>query len=348
MQALRLEEIGRLAVVELPDPEPGPGEVRLRIHATGICGSDIHGFTGENGRRHPGQVMGHESVGVVDALGEGVQGLEVGQPATFNPVVVPEDELAAWAGREQLAPGKHVIGVRPDVVAGFAQLLCVSARNVVPLPAGMPLELGALVEPLAVAVHAVRRAGAGAGDRVLVTGGGPIGQSVVLALQMLGVERVAVSEVAPTRRALVERLGVTALDGATADAAAVAEALGGPADVAVDAVGIDPTLALCLQATRLGATVCLVGMGATRVALDAFAISTQERTLVGSFTYTARDFADAADWIGQTPPQAAELITRTVPLAAGPEAFVELAGPNDVAGKVLVRLDADEQQGGRA
>jgi threonine dehydrogenase-like Zn-dependent dehydrogenase len=211
----------------------------------------------------------------------------------------------------------------------------------------MPLELGALVEPLAVAVHAVRRAGVRPADRVLVTGGGPIGQSVVLALQMAGVGAVAVTEVSASRRALVERLGATALDGRTADPDTVAAALGGPADVAVDAVGIEPTLALCLRATRLGATVCLVGMGATRLALDAYAVSTQERTLVGSFTYTAADFADAAAWIGQAPPQAAELITRTVDLADGPRVFAELAGPNDIAGKVLVRLHEQEQRDGR-
>src|SRR5690606_9773248 len=108
MKALRLAEIGRLEVVDLPDPEPGPGEVRLRIVATGICGSDIHGYTGANGRRHPGQVMGHESVAVIDEVGPGVDRLRVGQPATFNPVVVPEAELAEFAGREQLAPGKRV------------------------------------------------------------------------------------------------------------------------------------------------------------------------------------------------------------------------------------------------
>lgn len=340
MKALRLEELGRLAVVDLPDPEPAAGEVRLRIIATGICGSDIHGFTGENGRRHPGQVMGHESVARIDALGEGVEGLTVGDIATFNPVVVPEDETDAFAGREQMAPGKHVIGVARDVVSSFAQLVVVPARNVVPLPASMPVELGALVEPLAVSVHAVRRAGVRAGDRVLVAGGGPIGQSVVLALQMIGVERIAVTELSASRRELVGRLGAAALDAAGDDVVErIHAALGGPADVAIDAVGIGPTLRTSLQATRLGGTVCLVGMGAPQLQLDAFLVSTEERTIVGSFTYAAQDFRDAAAWIGQAPPQAAELISKTVPLSAGHDAFAELAAHADIPGKVLVRVD---------
>lgn len=339
MKALRLEEFGRLAVVDLPDPEPGPGEVRLRIHATGICGSDLHGFTGENGRRRPGQVMGHESVGVVDALGEGVSTVRVGQPATFNPVVVPDDEVDAYAGREPMAPGKYVIGVAPEVVASFAQLVIVPERNVVALPPSMPLRLGALVEPMAVAVHAVRSSGVSEQDRVLVVGGGPIGQSVVLALAMAGVRQVVVTEISASRRELLGRLGAATLDAASADAAAVADALGGPADVAIDAVGITPTLALSLAATRIGGTVCLVGMGSPELSLDAYLVSTAERSVVGSFTYTAQDFRDAAAWIGQAPPQAETLISRTVPLAVGPAAFAELAAHADVPGKILVALD---------
>lgn len=339
MKALRLAEIGRLEVVDLPDPEPGPGEVRLRIVATGICGSDIHGYTGANGRRHPGQVMGHESVAVIDEVGPGVDRLRVGQPATFNPVVVPEAELAEFAGREQLAPGKRVIGVAREVVASFAQLICVPARNVVPLPETMPIELGALVEPLAVAVHAVRRAGVGADHRVLVLGGGPIGQACVLALQMAGVRRIVVTEPTGSRRALIGRLGPTALDAATADADAVTDALDGQPDVAIDAVGISATVRLALSATRLGGTVCLVGMGSPDLELDAYLVSTGERALIGSFTYTARDFADAAGWIGTAPEQAAELITRVVPLSEGPAAFADLAAHADVPGKVLVRVD---------
>lgn len=340
MKALRLEELGRLEVVDLPEPEPAAGEVRLAIIATGICGSDIHGFTGENGRRFPGQVMGHESVARVDALGEGVEGLAVGDLATFNPVVVPEDEADAFEGREQMAPGKHVIGVAREVVASFAQRIVVPARNVVPLPASMPVELGALIEPLAVSVHAVRRSGARPGDRVVVAGGGPIGQSVVLALQMAGIDRIAVTELSASRRDLVARLGAVALDAGGDDVVErIRAALGGAADVAIDAVGVEPTLRASLQATRIGGTVCLVGMGAPRVQLDAFLVSTEERTIVGSFTYSAQDFRDAAAWIGQAPPQAAELISKTVPLEQGHAAFAELAAHADIPGKVLVRLD---------
>lgn len=342
MKALVLRQFGQMVVDELPDPTPGSGEVLVSVVATGICGSDLHGYTGENGRRVPGQVMGHESVGTVAALGAGTEGsgLAIGDTVTFNPVVLPESALEEYAGREQMCPDKYVIGVAQHVVSSFAQLLAVPLRNVVALPAEMPVEYGALVEPLAVAVHAVRRAGVGPGQAVFVAGAGPIGQSIALALLMAGVERILVSDVDAGRRALVQSLGARSLDPAAGPAPdQVRAAFDGPADVSIDAVGIDRTLQDCLLATRLGGVICLVGMGAPRLSLDAYRISVDEHSLVGSFTYSSIDFADAAAWVGTAPPQAAALISRSVPLAEGPAAFAALAQHDGTPGKVLVRLD---------
>lgn len=347
MKALRLEQFHQLAVVDLPEPEPpGPGEVRLRIAFTGICGSDIHGFTGENGRRVPGQVMGHESVGVIDAVGEGVPGITVGAVATFNPVLVPDGEVEEFAGREQQAPGRRVVGVVPEIVAAFAEYVTVPARNVVPLAAGTPIEHGALVEPLAVAMHAVRRAQVRPGDRVLVVGGGPIGQSVVLALQGAGAGGIVVTEPTASRRQLLAQLGAVALDPTAIDIEAqLHAALGGVADVAIDAVGTSSSLATALSATRLGARICLVGMGAPQLALDAYLVTTAERDLVGSFAYSADDFRTAAARIAAEPEKARSLISRTIPLSEAAATFTALAAHADVPGKILVSLAVDPDPG---
>jgi threonine dehydrogenase-like Zn-dependent dehydrogenase len=338
MRALVLAEFGRMVVEERPDPIPAPGEVLIRIVATGICGSDIHGFTGANGRRVPGQVMGHESVGRVAALGQGVDGLEIGGPVTFNPVVIPAADVERYAGCEQRCPNKYVIGVKPDVVSSFAELVAVPARNVVPLRQDMPIEHGALIEPLAVAVHAVRRVAPG--RSALVVGGGPIGQSVVLALAMEGVEDVVVSELEPARRALAQRLGARTVDPAAGPVPEQVERLlGGRVDVALDAAGVSGSLADALASTVIGGSVCLVGMGSPRLELSAFAISMEERSLIGSFTYSARDFRDAAQWISTAPAVAAALISRQVGLDEAPTTFTGLAGHDGTPGKVLVRLD---------
>lgn len=342
MKALVLESFGHMAVEDRPEPVPKGNEVLIRVVATGICGSDIHGYTGENGRRVPGQIMGHETAGVVEALGPEVRrpDLRVGTGVTINPVVIPAADVESFMGREQHHPRKSVVGVDPAVVSAFAQLILVSERNVVVLPEDLPIVQGALVEPLAVAVHAVRRVGVRPSDSVLVVGGGPIGQSVVLALRMAGVERYVVSEVEPTRRALVERLGARVIN-PTVDstAASVAAILGGPADVAIDAVGLEPTLRDALSATRLGGSVCLVGMGAVRLPIDAFRVSTEERSIIGSFTYSSVDFRDAAAWIAEVPQMAAALISREVPLDRADDAFRGLAARDGTAGKVLVRMD---------
>jgi L-iditol 2-dehydrogenase len=285
--------------------------------------------------------MGHESVGRVAALGEDTEKftLTVGQVVTFNPVVVPETDAAKYAGREQHSPNKTVIGVAPDVSAAFADYLVVPARNVVPLPEHIPIEYGALVEPLAVAAHAVRRVLTPSDRRALVVGGGPIGQSVVLALTMKGIETIYVSEVDPERRALCERLGAATFDPTAGPLAEAITAGGGLADVAIDAVGISASLADALKSTAFGGRVCLVGMGSPNLQLDAFRVSTEERTIVGSFTYSAQDFIDAATFVASGAAGIGELISREVSLDEADATFAALAEGDGTAGKVLVRFD---------
>ena len=155
MRVLVLEDWWKLVVAERPDSAPAGRQVLLEIHATGICGSDIHGFTGETGRRRPGQVMGHETVGRVIALGDGVGtefGLKVGAVATVNPVVSCGNCDRCRAGAEQACPSRSVIGVDPSVSSAFAEKMLAPAENVIPLPGTMPIDYGALIEPLAVAI----------------------------------------------------------------------------------------------------------------------------------------------------------------------------------------------------
>lgn len=341
MRALVLESFGVMAVRDFDTPDPGPGEIALDIAVTGICGSDLHGFTGENGRRAPGQVMGHEASGRIAAIGAGVspEAFPVGAAATFNPVLVPVDELAAFAGREQQAPGRRVIGVAADIVSAFAERIVVPARNVVLLADGVALAHGALVEPLAVAAHAVRRANAAGASNALVIGGGPVGQSVIIALRASGVERIMVSEVNPERRALCARLGAQVIDPSAGEVREqLLSATGRLADVAIDAVGITATISAALDSTVLGGTVCLVGMGAPRIDLEAYRISTDERSLVGSFTYSYEDFRIAASWVSDGIADFNALISKVVSLEDAAVEFSRQAAGAASAGKVLVQV----------
>jgi threonine dehydrogenase-like Zn-dependent dehydrogenase len=329
-----------LTVETREDPRPGPGDVLVRVVATGICGSDVHGFTGENGRRHPGQVMGHETVGKVEKVGDDVDpglGLRPGTVVTVNPVLACGDCPACTAGSQQSCPQRRVIGVTPDIVSAFAGLMVLPARNAVVLPAEMPIEYGALVEPLSVGFHAARRGGCTAEDAVLVVGGGPIGQACVLAARRLGVERIAVTEPDARRRGLAGSLGAVGVDPTASDpVASVTHVLGRPATLVLDAVGSTASLADAMACSGFGARVVLVGMSSPRIELAAYAVSTEERTLVGSFTYSAQDFRDTADWVATAPAVLGRLVEGRVDMLGAAAAFTELANGTSSASKVLV------------
>src|SRR5437660_3415858 len=164
MRALVFHGSKDIRVEQRHDPRTGSGEVSLRLRAVGICGSDIHGYSGETGRRAAGMVMGHEASGVVEAVGAGVSGISEGDAVTFNPILFCGECPLCAAGHESLCPNKRVIGVTPDISGAFAERMVVSARNVVALPAQLSLEHGALVEPMAVGLHAVALTGVGPGD----------------------------------------------------------------------------------------------------------------------------------------------------------------------------------------
>jgi 2-desacetyl-2-hydroxyethyl bacteriochlorophyllide A dehydrogenase len=337
MRALVYHGPNDIGVEERPDPEPGPGEVLLRITATGICGSDLHGYTGENKRRHPGQIMGHETVGRIVAVGPDVPGLEPGRVATVNPVIGCGACAQCAAGTEQLCPRRKVIGVDREIASAFAELMLAPARNVVVLPQDLPEEFGALVEPLAVGYHAARSGRVGPDDAVLVIGGGPIGQACALAARRLGAEKVVVSEPAKARRGLVERLGFATIDPAAGDLAdRVREVLGGPATAVLDAVGTSRTVGDGLRASSLGARLVLVGMGSRELTLAAFDVSTFERSIIGTFTYPSQDFRETAEWVASRPAGLEHLVDDRVGLDDAPGAFARLASGDLDASKVMV------------
>ena len=329
MRALVLRDFYDIAVEERPDPVPGSGQAVVEVIATGICGSDFHGYSGENGRRHPGQIMGHETVGRVRELGPDVAGLKVGQLVTVNPVMSCHACPACLSGQEQWCTRRVVLGVAPEIPAAFADRVAVPAANIVPLPDDMPEELGALVEPLAVGYHAVRRGQPVPDDRVLVIGGGPIGQACLLAARRLGIQALAVSDVSSSRRDLCARLGAEVIDPSAGDLLeAVVNRLGAPATLVMDAVGISRTVADALAASGLGSRIVLVGMGSPRLELDAYALSTVERALIGSFTYSAAEFIDTAEWVGTVPEGIGALIDGRVDWEGAPQSFDDLArGP---------------------
>ena len=168
-----MTEPGKIEFREIPVPEAGPGQVLVRIMEIGVCGSDIHVYHGEHPFTSYPVTQGHEVSGVIEKLGKGVEGLSVGQKVTIQPQVVCGECWPCRNGKYNLCESLKVMGFQTTGVA--SEYFAVDGEKVTPLPEEMSLEEGAMIEPLGVAVHAVRRAGDVRGRDICVLGAGPIG-----------------------------------------------------------------------------------------------------------------------------------------------------------------------------
>lgn len=335
MKALLFGGPWQLAHIDRADPTVGPAEVLIQVVGTGVCGSDIHGYTGETGRRVADQVMGHETVGRVVGLGSELVEPAVGTVVTVNPILGCRECENCKQGLSNACASHRVIGVDPALDGSFADLLVVPVENVVVLSSSIPMVHGALVEPLAVGYHAVRRAGIGSDDSVLIIGGGPIGQAAALAARRLGAERILVSEPTLERRKLLEALGFASVPPGVL-APAVNEVLGGPATKVVDAVGIDASIEDAFNHSRHRAVVVLVGMGAKEISLSAYPLSIGERSVVGSYCYSEEHFRQTAAWVSEGRPELDLLLDDPVPLVHGPEVFRSIASGSGPTSKVVL------------
>lgn len=335
MLALGFNGPWELSVGERPEPKLRSTDVLIEVIATGICGSDVHGYSGDTGRRFDGQVMGHETVGRVLQKGTDVAGLAMGTLVTVNPLIPCGHCAACLSGEEQVCPDQQVIGVEPSLDGAFAERFVAPAQNVIPISEDIPVMHGALIEPLAVGYHAASRGAVSENDRLLVIGGGPIGQAVAIGARRLGATEILVSEPSAPRRELLEKLGfaTTTPEGL---ASAVRESLGGAATAVIDAVGVDASMAAALENSTTRARIVLVGMGSKTMTLAPYAISIGERELRGSYCYSEEHFRSTADWVSEGHPELDLLIDKELPLEDGPEAFRSLADGSILANKILL------------
>jgi L-idonate 5-dehydrogenase len=278
---------------ELPRPEPGEGQVLLRVRRAGICGSDIHYFThGQIGRFVPKRpfVLGHEFAGEIAALGAGVEPSLLGARVAVDPSIPCGRCRQCRRGRYNLCLDMRFFGSAscdPHLDGGFAEFVAVPARSVHPLPDEISWGEAALLEPLSVAMHACMRAGPLLGRSVLVTGGGAIGLLVVMVARAAGAAPVVVSDPAPFARRTAAAIGAdAALDPTSADFAAEASAHSeGGFEVAFEASGVPRALAQAVALAERGATIVQVGTLPAEVTLPLNDIMARELTLAGSFRF---------------------------------------------------------------
>jgi L-idonate 5-dehydrogenase len=350
MLAAVLHEKKDLRVEEVPVPELAPGKVLLRLRRAGICGTDVHYF--EDGR--VGQftmsapfILGHEITGEVVEVSDGVTQPLVGQRVAVNPAWQCGQCEHCRAGRGNLCRRVRMLGsasTRPPTNGAFSEYLVIGAEQCFLLPPGVDDGLAALLEPFAVALQALRRAGSVAGKRILVTGGGPIGLLVVIAARACGATTIAVSDPLAERRQVAVAMGAdVALDPTAGDFKdQVAARVDDGFEVVFEASGAPPALKQAIESARRGSTVVQIGMfSAPELAVPVNQIMVREINFVGSFRY-GNVWEEAIRYVASGRVKLEPLISRVFPLSQAPEALTLACAKTGV---VKVQLDLLESRG---
>jgi L-iditol 2-dehydrogenase len=288
---------GQIEIREVPVPVPGPGEARLRIQRIGVCGSDIHVYHGKHPLTRYPVVQGHEFSAVLEAVGPEVTGLPLGAKVTALPQIVCGACGPCRRGDYHICDQLKVQGFQAP---GCAQELWVtSARAIVTLPETFTFEQGALVEPTAVAVHAVARAGKLDSHRAVVLGAGPIGNLVAQTARCEGA-RVLISDLSDHRLEIARQCGLSATSNAKEEslAQAVERTFGQEGfDVAFECVGVEATLTAAVANIQKGGTLIIVGVFGDQPRLDLATVQDRELNLRGTLMYQRPDYQRAVELI---------------------------------------------------
>lgn len=305
-----------LAFETRPDPTPGEGEVVVKVGRCGICGSDLHMTEDAAYGIAPGAILGHEFAGEVVALGRDSEGLTEGDLVSVIP-------LASCGACETCLTGEpawcSAFGLQGG---GYAEYALTRPNQCVKLPKTASLADGAIVEPLAVALHGVNLSGLKEGDRVLVLGAGPIGLAVAFWARRLGAGRVVVQEIADFQRDRALAMGASdfVVD-REHPVAASDRALGGKADIVFECVGIPGLIAQAVGQVRVKGTILLLGLCTRPDTFNSFAMLSKEVRLITSAFFRRQEYEAALDALDAGAAEPRMLVTDTIRLDEVPTVF---------------------------
>ncbi|MFE2560235.1 zinc-binding dehydrogenase [Streptomyces sp. NPDC059352] len=325
---------------------PGPGEVELAPAYVGICGTDLHIFHGDmDARVSSPAVLGHEMSGRVLRVGPGVNGPMPGDAVTVMPLRWDGTCPACRAGHRHVCGHLDFMGI--DSPGAMQQRWTVPADTLIPLPASLPLDRAALVEPTAVAVHDVGRAEVRTGEKVVVVGGGPVGVLIALVAQAAGAD-IRLVELSAHRRRCAQELGLVTLDPAAVDVSEAVRQWTGDAgaDVAFEVSGAAGGVTTAVDVLGVRGRLCLVAIHPRPREIDLHRFFWRELTLVGARLYDRSDFERAVTLVADGTVPVERLISKVVPLIEAADAFAALEGGGDVM-KILVDC-GDDTPGGTA
>ncbi len=328
---------GEIEIRDVERPRPGPGEVLLRVRRIGVCGSDVHVHHGKHPYTSYPVVQGHEFAAEVTAVGEGVTGIPVGAKVTATP------QNTCGTCRQCLRGDYHIcdaLKVRGFQAPGCAQEYYVTAaEKLLLLPEDFTFEQGALVEPAAVAVHAVGRVDAGVtGRNVVVLGAGPIGNLVAQVARSEGA-RVLITDLSDYRLALARSCGLEHTSSAVAESLAdgSARVFGEEGfDVAFECVGVEETITAAVEGIQKGGTIIVVGVFGERPRVDLGYVQDRELNIRGTMMYQREDYERAIERIASGGISTAPLVTKHFPLDEYLAAYAFIDEAGDKTMKVMI------------
>ena len=341
MKALVYEEPWKMTLQNLPMPVLLPGEVMIKMESVGICGSDVHGFTGESGRRAPGMVMGHEVVGRISDVADDVSDLKIGQRVTvFN--VLSEHAPTIEEGDPSFL-NKRVVGVNLGTRGAMAEYLAIPAENAIPASEEIPAEISVLAEPVAVALHGFHRLQGKSiePETIAIIGSGTIGLCCLLVAKSLGYKNILVLDLIEEKLSRAENFGGQTIQLSKEDSPAkVAEKaeseIGTRPDLVIDAVGIEASFEQAFQMVSEKGNVLLIGNLAKEVQLPLQDLVSRETTLVGTYGFDNNAFIDAVNMIPSIKVELQTFIEGHCTLEEAPGVMTALAKGERQALKIVI------------
>jgi len=340
MKQILVDALNSVTVQDVEIPEPPAGEARVRMIYSGICGSDTHAAAGTHAFLVPPYIPGHEAIGVVDSVGEGVDQALIGKRVMLKPNITCGECITCKADRSNACQVLEWIGCdnTGKLPGAMSDYFLAPDDALYPLDDSISDEQGVLIECLATPIHAVRMAGGVEGKKVAIIGAGTIGVLQVIAALEAGAEKVVVTDLEETKRERAVRLGATgAVDGSAADFdAQVKEILGGPADVLFDCVTNEASARQWTKLVRRGSTICIVGVPAGYYPVPMGEIQDWELAVQGCANYNETDVEVAISMAQKIP--ADDIVSAVYPVEEGSQAFSEAV--KFTSGKVLVKGSA--------
>ena len=324
---------------ETPRPIAAEGQVLVRIMRIGICGSDIHVYHGKHPFTRYPVTQGHEVSGRIEAVGSGVEGLSVGQKVTIEPQVCCGHCYPCTHGKYNLCEGLKVMGFQTTGTA--SEYFTVDAAKVTPLPETMSYDEGAMIEPLAVTVHAAKRFPELKGARVAILGCGPIGILLMQSCKALGAASVLVTDVSDYRLSVARSVGAdyAVNTGETDMEQALRDAFGSDkADVIYDCAGNNITMGQAIKYARKGSTIVLVAVFAGMAEVDLAVANDHELDIKSTMMYRHDDYIDGIRLVNEGKVHLKPLISKTFAFKDYLKAYQYIDDNRETTMKVIINV----------